>query len=116
MVHDGPTSDIMLCVIALVPGAVVVQSFSPGRTMNPSGCEGDPSPVLEMVREESFFTHRVYVALEAAWRSTGASACSAPPQAESANMLKRATGAMRNFTTKWWHSDASSRRSRSRPL
>ncbi len=74
MVHDGPTSDIMLCVIALVPGAVVVQSFSPGRTMNPSGCEGDPSPVLEMVREESFFTHRVNVSLDPACRSTEASA------------------------------------------
>jgi hypothetical protein len=58
-------------MISFVPGVAEAQALSPGRTTNPSGCEGDPSPVLEIVREESFFTHRVYATLEAAWRSTG---------------------------------------------
>lgn len=73
VVHDGPMSDIMLWEIRSVFGLEVAQALSPGRTRNPSGCVGDPSPLLEIDKEELFWTHSANCEAEAAPRSTEAS-------------------------------------------
>ena len=73
IVQDGPTSDIMLWEIRSVFGSEVAQALSPGPTKNPSGWVGDPSPLLEMDKEESFWTHNANCEAEEAPRSTEAS-------------------------------------------